>query len=122
MSITNRLQILAMLALLLGWFLPQPSLHAQQYPSSSNPATQQQPMPAVGQPPAMDQTSNSHTFAGKIAKSGGKLVLKDSASESTYALDDQDRARQFEGQKVKVIGTLDAPTNTIRVATISPKP
>ena len=71
--------------------------------------------------PQPSQTSDSHTFAGKIAKSGGKLVLKDSVSKSTYALDDQDKAKQFEGQRVKVTGTLDAATNTIRIATIAPE-
>ena len=68
----------------------------------------------------MSQTSDSQTFSGKIAKSGEKLVLKDSVSKSTYVLDDQDKAKQFEGQQVKVTGTLDAETNTIRIASIAP--
>ena len=68
----------------------------------------------------MSQASESQTFTGKIAKSGSKLVLKDNATKATYELDDQGKAKQFEGQSVKVTGTLDAQTRTIRVANIEP--
>ena len=36
------------------------------------------------------------------------------------APDDQDKAKQFEGKDVKVEGTLDVATNTIRVSNILP--
>lgn len=122
MNMTKLSRLFLMLALAAGLCLLQPSLNAQQYPPANNPAAQQQqPADADSQPSAMSQTSDSHTFAGKIAKSGEKLVLKDSVSKSTYALDDQDKAKQFEGQQVKVTGTLDAATNTIRIASIAPE-
>lgn len=66
------------------------------------------------------QSSDQRTFMGKIAKSGGKYVLKDSAHKMTYALDDQEKAKDFEGKSVKVTGMLDAQRNTIRVAVIEP--
>jgi hypothetical protein len=49
---------------------------------------------------------------------GGKFVLYDSAKKAVYTLDDQTKPEQFAGQKVKVTGTLDKATNTIRVASI----
>jgi uncharacterized protein YdeI (BOF family) len=111
-----------MLALAAGLCLLQPTLNAQQDPvSNSQAAQQQQPPDTSSQTPAMNQASDSQTFAGKIAKSGGKLVLKDSTSQSTYALDDQDKAKQFEGQKVKITGTLDEQSKTIRITSIAPE-
>jgi hypothetical protein len=51
-------------------------------------------------------------------KEKGKLVLKDTAANVSYQLDDQDRARQFEGKQVKVTGKLDMNTNLIHVESI----
>ncbi len=62
----------------------------------------------------------SQTFTGKVAKSGGKYVLKDDTTRTSYTLDDQDRAKQFDGKMVKVTGRFDASSNIIRVATIEP--
>ena len=37
-----------------------------------------------------------------------------------YQLDDQQKAKRFVGQQVKVSGSLDTNTSTIRVSDISP--
>lgn len=113
--------LVTLLTLVATVLLIQPSMSAQQEPSSSSPTAQQtqQPDPA-SRPASMSQASDSQTFTGKVAKSGSKLVLQDSATKATYALDDQDTAKRFEGQAVKVTGTLDPKTNTIRVANIEP--
>jgi hypothetical protein len=58
------------------------------------------------------------TVIGIILKSGESFVLSDPATKSKYMLDDQDRARRFEGKHVKVTGTIDAAKNMIHVATI----
>jgi len=58
------------------------------------------------------------TFTGIILKSGESFVLNDPATKSKYLLDDQDKARRFEGKHVKVTGTIDAAKNLIHVATI----
>lgn len=63
---------------------------------------------------------DAQTFTGKITKSGGKYVLKDETTRTTYALDDQNQAKSFEGKSVKVTGKLDTSSNTIQVATIEP--
>ena len=58
------------------------------------------------------------TFTGTILRSGESFVLSDPATKSKYILDDQDKARRFEGKHVKVTGTIDAAKNLIHVASI----
>ncbi len=58
------------------------------------------------------------TFTGRIAKSGDKFVLQDDGSQAAYELDDQQRASQYEGKKVKVTGTLDQTKSMIHVRSI----
>lgn len=52
-------------------------------------------------------------------KGGAKYVPYDSATKTTYQLDDQQKPEAFAGQKVKVNGTLDFATSTIHVGRIS---
>jgi hypothetical protein len=42
----------------------------------------------------------------------------DGGSYGTYVLDDQAAAKKYEGQRVVVTGTLDAPNKTIHVQKI----
>jgi uncharacterized protein YdeI (BOF family) len=58
------------------------------------------------------------TFTGTIMKTGDQFVFTDESSKSSYQLDDQQSASKFDGKKVKIIGTLDASNNTIRVQSI----
>jgi len=51
-------------------------------------------------------------------KMGGKFVLFDPATKTTYQLDDQQKPTQFAGEKVKVTGTYDKATGTIHVVNI----
>jgi Protein of unknown function (DUF5818) len=110
-------RVLLTFAFVAACCLLNPRLNAQQ---DSRPTAQQQQSDAASQPGTMNQTSDSQTFTGKIAKSGEKFVLKDNGSKSAYMLDDQDRAKQFVGQSVRVTGTLDAQSNTIRISSITP--
>lgn len=61
---------------------------------------------AAQQPNDM-QAQEAKPFSGTIVKEKGQLVLKDSASNMSYQLDDQEKAKQFEGKQVKVTGKLD---------------
>jgi Protein of unknown function (DUF5818) len=70
----------------------------------------------------VNQQSEVKIFTGKIMKSGEKLVLKNAATQSTYVLDDESRAKSFEGRTVKVTGTLDPLTGAIRVTSIELEP
>ena len=68
--------------------------------------------------PQDDEQSQAKEFKGKISKIGGRFVLEESSdggSYGTYLLDDQTTARKYEGQKVLVTGTLDAPHKTIHL-------
>jgi uncharacterized protein DUF5818 len=57
-------------------------------------------------------------FTGKISKSGQKFVLEDDSVKTSYQLDDQKKAQQYQGKKVQVTGTLDAENNLIHVQAI----
>jgi hypothetical protein len=35
-----------------------------------------------------------------------------------YELDDQDRAREYQGKQVKIVGSLDRTTNLIHITSI----
>jgi uncharacterized protein YdeI (BOF family) len=108
-----------MLALLLGLTLSGVNISAAQ---SQPPAQQQQP-PA--QPPnqsgqqapdsqADSQQPQGQIFAGTIKKTGDKYVLQD-ASGTSYDVDRQDLVKKYEGQKVRINGTLDPDGKTIHV-------
>ena len=52
-----------------------------------------------------------------ISAHGATYVLID--GQSTYVLSDQKTPEKFAGQRVKVTGTLDVKSHTIKVASIS---
>lgn len=54
----------------------------------------------------------------KCVRLGGKYVLYDLATKTTYQIDDQQKADAYAGQKVSVKGTYDATTKTIHVASV----
>jgi len=118
----------AMISMVLGLAL---SLSAQQ--STTTPSTQtpdsttspstQSPDTTVAQPQTQVDTStqqrSAQSFEGKITRSGDKLVLQENASRTAYQLDDQDKAKQYEGKNVKVMATVDASNNTLHVVAIT---
>ena len=80
----------------------QPS---QQQPGQPEPATSSQ---SQGQPSAQ-------TFTGTIVKDGANYVLK--ANGTAYQIDDQAKARAYEGKQVKITGSLDK-SNLIHISAI----
>jgi Protein of unknown function (DUF5818) len=92
-----------------------PALRAQsqesQDPSAQQQADQQQPDPQKAQ-----------TFLGQVvkAKNGQYALLVDKDAGKGYYLDDQEKAGQYNGQNVKVTGTLDVASSTIHIADIQP--
>ena len=64
-----------------------------------------------------EEQQEEATFTGTISKSGDKFVLV--GEDSTYNLDDQEKAKAFEGKKVNVTGKLDKDSNTIHVSDIA---
>jgi hypothetical protein len=92
------------------------NLSAQQ---ASSPQAAPQSQAGTAQQP-VDTQSQAQNFEGKITKSGDKLVLQDASTQAPYQLDDQDKAKQYEGQKVKVVATMDSSTNTLHIVNITP--
>lgn len=66
----------------------------------------------------LTNTSTAKDCTLACVEGGAKLVLHNSARKVTYELDDQDKAKTFAGQNVKVIGTFDTATKTIHVEKI----
>jgi Protein of unknown function (DUF5818) len=100
---------------------PQPVPQPLPPPDSvPQPPTQS---PTQSQTDAQTQTSEdqaqpaTQTFTGMIAKVEGKYVLKISV-EKLYQIDDQEKAKRFEGRKVTIVGTLDASGSTVHVSSI----
>jgi hypothetical protein len=83
--------------------LPPPEKADQQ---QSEPATGSQ---AQGQPTAQ-------IFTGTIVKDGDKYILKASGG-TAYQVDDQEKAKHYEGKQVKVTGSLDK-SNVLHISGI----
>jgi hypothetical protein len=111
MKSVKSLKIFAMLALCLGLSLVPVGAQAQQ--DSQAPQT---PAPSAQNP--ADSQPQAQTFAGKIVKMKGNLVLKDELSSTTYQFDNADQAKQYVGKNVKVTGTLDPATKMIHISDI----
>jgi len=88
----------------------QPPSQQQQPPAQApNQSGQQAP-----DSQASGQASQGQVFAGTIMKSGDKYVLQDTSGTS-YDVDRQDLVKKYEGQKVRINGTLDQDGKTIHV-------
>ena len=57
------------------------------------------------------------SIKGIIVRQGEKFVLK-AGDNTTYQLDDQNKARQYQDKQVSVVGVLDADSNTLHIETI----
>ena len=94
---------------------------SQASPSTQSPSATS---PSSSMPQSQTDASNSQqsarAFEGKIQKSGDEFVLQESATQTSYKLDAQDKAKQFEGKSVKVMATIDPTTNKLHVVDITP--
>ena len=98
---------------------PEPAPATQATPPDQKPQTETPSSPARS---AQDSTQKQHpaaaqSFTGTIVKSGETYVLKTS-DNMTYQLDDQTRAKDYEGKQVQVTGGLDSSNNMIKVQDI----
>lgn len=71
-------------------------------------------------PNAQQDQQKTQTFVGKIvkAKNGQYALLTDAQAGKGVYLDDQDKAKQFEGKNVKVTGTLEVAKSLVHVTNI----
>src|SRR5437016_13892591 len=74
---------------------PAQTSPAQTSPAQTSPSTSDQSGAAQGSAPGSSQAAESYT--GTVVKSGDKYVLK--TDTGTYQIDDQDKAKQFEGKR-----------------------
>ena len=95
--------------------VPLPEKNPEHSPESPNdPNTP----PATGANPDAAQSSPSATtFTGIISKSKDQFLLKELSTGKKYQLDDQAKAKPFEGKKVTISGVLNA-SNVIQIETI----
>jgi hypothetical protein len=89
---------------------------AEQTPASPQPDA----MPQQQKTDATNPRQSARSFEGKIAKMGNQFVLQENSTQAAYKLDDQDKAKQFEGKDVRVMATVDASSNTLHVVDIIP--
>jgi hypothetical protein len=89
------------------------------------------PLPEPGAEPApppdqeSSQTAGSQgqsdtakqSIKGIIVRQGEKFVLK-AGDNTTYQLDDQNKAKQYQDKEVNVVGVLDTDSNTLHIETI----
>ena len=80
------------------------------YAQTNQPKAQDTQQPTASQSQDQMQSQEAKPFNGTIVKEKGKLVLKDSTTNVSYRLDDQEKAKQFEGKQVKVTGKLQGKT------------
>jgi len=112
---------------LVAWSFIQQPQSPEQKPSRQQPTPdpnpETQPVPehpsSQAQTAASDQTQAAQTFTGTVSKEADSFVLKVSET-SSYKLDNQQQVQQYEGQRVRVTGTLDPSINLIHVDRIEP--
>jgi hypothetical protein len=100
---------------------PMPEPRPDPAPLPEQQRDQQPDRQQPGQPANADaqQQSSAQTMTGTIVKEDGRYVLK-ASDNKTYQIDDQEKAKQFEGKQVKIVGSLDMSTSTIRIQSIEP--
>jgi hypothetical protein len=69
---------------------------------------------------AKNASAEGKVCALKCVEKGAKLVLVSSADKKTFALDNQEKAKEHVGVEVKVTGTLDKASQSIKVESIEP--
>lgn len=92
---------------------PSPALPAAQTPSTANPDNS---VPQSQTDTAKPRQS-ARAFEGRIIKTDSQFVLVEDSTQTSYKLDDQSKARNFDGKDVKVMATTD-PSNQLHVIDI----
>lgn len=95
---------------------PSPETQPAQNPTPAQPSSPSSPKE---QGSSDNQAPTAQTFTGTVSKDASNFVLKVSETTS-YKLDNQQQVQQYEGQRVRVTGTLDQSINLIHVDRIEP--
>ena len=97
--------------------VPVPDSNADKQAGPTQDTPKQQPAPDTRAPAQEKQGPAAQTLSGTVIKLGNKYALK-TTDKQIYELDDQDKAREFEGKQVKIVGSLDRTTNMIHITSI----
>jgi uncharacterized protein YdeI (BOF family) len=96
--------------------MTMPALAQSQKPGTPDP--QDRDRQQQSQMQSSETSTEAQTFQGTIVQEQNAYVLKDSTGTS-YQLDDQQKAKEFSNQTVKVTGKLDTSSRTIHVSSIA---
>jgi Protein of unknown function (DUF5818) len=97
--------------------VPVPDSNTDKQAGPTEDTPQQPPAQDAKAPAQEKQGPAALTLTGTVIKLGNKYVLK-TIDKQTYELDDQNRAREYEGKQVKIVGSLDRTTNRIHITSI----
>jgi hypothetical protein len=92
---------------------------AQQTPSTSTPSGEADSIPQDRASEPAGALPSARGFDGRIVKLGNQFILKNASAHTSYRLDDQNKARHYEGKRVNVTATMDSVSNTLHVIDIS---
>ena len=95
-----------------------PTFPDSQSKPDKSPEAQSQQSSETGQ--SSEASHGVRVFSGTIGLGQDGYVLR--AGQKEYKLDNQSKAKQYDGKQVKVQGRLDAGTDTIRVDKIEEAP
>jgi hypothetical protein len=73
--------------------------------------------PSQSSNPQAQPQAARQSITGIIVKEGEKYILK-AGDSTTYQLDDQDRAQQYQDKRVRVVGSVDSDSNTLHIESI----
>jgi hypothetical protein len=93
--------------------VPLPEPDAKPVP----PDQQRDPQPGHSASSQAQPRASRQSITGIIVRRGEKWVLE-AGDNTTYQLDDQIKARQYQDKPVKIVGRLDADSNTLHIESI----
>jgi hypothetical protein len=96
---------------------PQPISQLSPPPGQTGQRADSQNQNAQNQNSQTQQESSAQVFTGTIVKDESRYVLK-AADGASYQLDDQEKAKHYEGKQVKIVGNIDAHGTTLHIESI----
>ena len=99
--------------------VPAPDTQNGKKPSEPNQRPDAQSQPDAQQQPQQEsqESTAAKSVTGTVIKVSGKYVLQ-TADNVAYQLDNDEKAKQYEGKRVKVTGSLDRGTGILHVTDI----
>ena len=98
---------------------PSQTSPSQTSPSQTSPA---ETSPSASQAQSQTAAQQPQTFTGTLTQTASGVSLKDSTTNTSYKVDNEDQVKQYVGKDVRITGTLDPSTNTIHVTGIDMSP